>query len=45
MIFNNNIFKIVILALLFSFKSTYSHSNILNLSKDAKMYPIIFQDQ
>ena len=36
MIFNNNIFKIVILALIFSFISTYSHSNILNLSKDAK---------
>ena len=36
MILNNNIFKTFILALLFFIISTYSHSNILDFSKDAK---------
>ena len=33
---SNNIFKTFILALLFFIISTYSHSNILDFSKDAK---------
>ena len=36
MTLNNNIFKTYILALFFSVLSTYSHSNILDFSKDAK---------
>ena len=33
---NNNIFKTSILTILFFIISTYSHSNILDFSKDAK---------
>ena len=33
---NNNIFKTFILTILFFIISTYSHSNILDFSKDAK---------
>ena len=36
MMSNNNIFKTFILTILFFIISTYSHSNILNFSKDAK---------
>ena len=36
MMSNNNIFKTFILTILFFIISTYSHSNILDFSKDAK---------